>query len=371
VALTDIVAAECATVTDRWQPRSERWLARKPSAFADQEKRPLFIGACPRSGTTLLRGLLNNHPDLAIPPETNVLIPVWKKRARYGDLSVPENKLRLAEWIYDSRGQGGMRLRRARFFTRDQAIERVMAAPPTLGSVYATVFEMFAEAKGKSRWGDKRPRYAGMLDMIFALFPNAQFVNLVRDPRGAAASQAPLGWDDEDKALPSAICTWEWSVRRVDWYAPRLRPDQLLDIRFEDMVSDPEGILARICAFAKLRHEPDVIQHMIEAPRRGVYNEGWHDRLAEPITTDPIDHWKERLQPHEAALVEHVAARHFRRFGYVRDPDLAADPCPGDLEKVKQQHTRRKKKWRRYRFGELKRRHLTYRHPVAARPTER
>jgi Sulfotransferase family len=366
--MTDAVLADHPTVEESWEPRDTAWLGRSPSRFAGEPNRPLFIGGCPRSGTTLLRSLLNNHPDLAIPPETNVVIPAWRKRARYGDLQVADNRRKLAEWIYDSRGRGGQRLRREKFFTREQAIERVVASQPTLGSVFASVYEMFAEAKGKPRWGDKRPRYAGMLDMIFALFPNAQFVNLIRDPRAAAASQAPLGWDDEDRALASAACTWEWSVRRVDGFAPRLRSDQLLDLRFEDLVRDPEGTLGQICRFADLRGQPEIVEEMITKPRRGVFNEGWHDRLAEPISTAPIDHWRERIEPREVALVEHVTRHRFERFGYRHEPGLVADPDPAELELVAQEHARRKRKWRRYRMAELKRRHITYRHPVAAVP---
>ncbi len=351
------------TIVDDWEPRPETWLRRAPSRFAGKPDRPIFIGACPRSGTTLLRGMLNNHPDLAIPPETTFLLSVWWTRARFGDLRVAANRRKLAEWIFDTPGRGGERIR-ARAFDRDQAIERVVASPPTLGSVFATCFEMFAEAKGKRRWGDKRPRYAWYVDELFQLFPDAQFINVIRDPRGAVASQIPIGWDERDVAVASAANRWELSVRRVDRSAERLRPDQLLDVRYEDLVRDPGATLQRICEFAGLR-DGDAIEQMIVRPRRGRFNPGWHERLAEPITAGPIDSWKQQLQSHEVALVEHATERCFDRLGYRPDPGLQAAPKRSDLTKLRRVRVRRAWMWWRYAVGELKRRRITYRHPVA------
>ena len=124
------------------------WLAQPPSRWDGQPDRPLFIGACPRSGTTLLRSLLNNHPDLAVPAETDFVLPVWTNRGRLGNLAVEANRRRLAEWLMDTPGRGGKRIR-ARAFTRDEAIARVLAAPGTLGSVFAALFALFADAKGR------------------------------------------------------------------------------------------------------------------------------------------------------------------------------------------------------------------------------
>jgi hypothetical protein len=326
--------------------------------------RPLFVGGCPRSGTTLLRCLLNNHPDLAMPAETDFVIPLWTFRARYGDLRRPENRRALAEWIFNTDGTGGRRIR-AGSFGRREAIERVVASAPTLGSVFSTCFEMYAEAHGKSRWGDKRPGYAGFIGAIFGLFPDAQFINVVRDPRAAVSSIVRVGWDEQDVAVPSAAAMWLSSVRRVDAHVRRLRPDQLLDVRYEDMVRDPAATLARICEFAGLRGG-SAIDEMLTRERRGKFREGWHTLISEPITTATIESWRERLEPSEAALVERAAAPYLERFGYVAD--LGAAPRRTELRELRRQRRRRARKWRRRATEELKRRALVYRYPVAAPP---
>ncbi|MEO6496505.1 MAG: sulfotransferase [Solirubrobacteraceae bacterium] len=351
------------TVEGSWTPRSERWCSQPPSEFSGLPGRPLFIGACPRSGTTLLRSLLDNHPDFAMPAETDFVIPLWKLRAGFGDLNERKNRRRIGEWIFKQPGHGGTRLR-AGSFTRKQAVRRVADAPPTLGSIVAACFGMHAEAHSKQRWGDKRPAYAGWLPMLFALFPDAQVVNLIRDPRGAVASQIPLGWGHEEAALASAAVRWEYSVRRVDVFSRRLRPDQLLDLRYEDMVRDPGAALEQVCSFAGLRGG-ETIPAMIAAERRGKFRPGWHDKLSQPISTDSVERWRGKLDPHEIALVEQVAEPFLHRFGY-RSAAGDAAPTEADLSELKRQRRRRKRKWRRQGRDELKRRHVLYRRPVAA-----
>lgn len=361
---------EFPTLTDPWRPRSERWLRRAPSCHAGTPGRPLFIGACPRSGTTLLRSLLDNHPDLAIPPETDFVLPLWRTRVRFGDLDNRKNRRLVGAWIFRNDGHGGRRIRarglRERMPTRREAILRVRESPPTMGSLMAACFELYAESHGKSRWGDKRPAYAGYIGTVFQLFPDAQFINVVRDPRGAVASLVGLGWHREKAAVAASTATWEMSIQRVDAHSRRLRPDQLLDVRYEDLVRDPHGTLARICEWASLAGGEELIEQMIGGERRGAFRPGWHDRLGEPIGVAPISAWQDRLAPEQVAFVERVTAPHLERFGYRPVTDERVDVDPFEFVRLERHRRRRRRKWRRERLNELRRRWLLYRRPVAA-----
>lgn len=366
--MSETVVASDHPIADSWQPRDARWLSRSPSAFAGQAHRPLFVGACPRSGTTLLRSLIDNHPDLAMPAETNFVLPLWLDRKAYGDLRDPQNRRRMAEWVMDTPKRGGKRIRGGTF-SREEAIERIVAAPPTLGSVFAAFFEMYADAKGKRRWGDKRPAYAAYISAIFRLFPDAQFVNVVRDPRAAVPSQIAVGLHkakNERMAMAAAIATWEIAIQRSDAFiARRLRPDQLLDVRYEDLVRDPRTTLERVCAFADLR-AGDAIDEMINRPRHFKFKQGYHERVSQPISTDGIAKWRETVPRRRVALIEQATGRYFERFGYQTVTGPRVTPRPKDVAALDEHRKRRRTKWRQYDRDELKRRHLTYRHPVAA-----
>ena len=348
-----------------WRPRSEAWLERAPSRFAGAPARPLFIGACPRSGTTLLRLMLDNHPDLAIPHETNFVRPLWWQRVRFGDLRDPVNRRRVAEWIFTEKGRRGARLRAGRV-SRQAAIRRVADAPPTVGSIIQECLRLYAGVHDKPRWGDKRPAYSGFIGMLFEMFPDAQYINLVRDPRGAVASQLQMGWDAPAVAVAAATARWEGAIRRTDHFAGRLRPDQFLDLRYEDMVSDPHATLERICAFAGLR-AGDAVETMISGHRPGSRSGGPNERLAGPVTTASVERWRERLTPPEVALVERATVPLLDRFGYRPTDAAGADPAPPGVRELARQRRINRREWRSSQRGELLRR-AAYRRPVAAEP---
>jgi hypothetical protein len=355
------------TVAPVFTARSPAWRQRKPSGHSGREGRPLIIGACPRSGTTLLRSLLDNHPDLAIPPETDFVLPAWRRRAAYGNLRDGANRRRLAEWIFCTDGTGGRRIRvkglADKHVRRDDAIARVVASSDTLGSLLAECFALYADSHGKARWGDKRPAYAGHIDAVFRLWPHAQFVNVVRDPRATVASIARLGWHRRRVAVPAATAMWEMSLQRVDRRARRLRPDQLLDVRYEDLVRDPRGTLQAIVAFAGLRGG-DAIDEMLAGERRAVYRPGWHERVAQPIDDATVEAWRGQLRPGQVALIEHATAAQMARFGYL--PCAEVDPRPGQLARLERQRERRRRRWRREDVDDLKRRFALAPYPVSA-----
>lgn len=245
----------------------------------------------------------------------------------------------------------------------DDARERLARSAPTLGSMFASCYRLYAEAHGKSRWGDKRPAYANYLGMLFDLFPDAQFINLVRDPRAAVSSLIGIEWFPGDDALEAGTAMWEASIRNVDRFSRRLRPDQLLDVRYEDLVRYPERTLGEICEFAGLQAGGAIAQ-MIGRKRAGRFREGWHERLSEPITTSRIDSWKQALRPTEAALIENALGLQMERFGY--DATLRrVSPDPAAIRELARQRRRRARRWRRFALGELRRR-IAYRPPVAA-----
>src|SRR5436190_19048871 len=92
--------------------------------------RPIFVGGCPRSGTTLMQLMLHAHPRIAIPPETRFVKWVLRRQHRFGDLGVPANRRRLARAIANHKGTKLPDLR----LDRKELVRRIMAAPPTVGS---------------------------------------------------------------------------------------------------------------------------------------------------------------------------------------------------------------------------------------------
>jgi len=333
---------------------------RGPSRYVGAGDRPIFIGACPRSGTTLLRTMLNTHPDIAIPRETKFVPILWEHRAEWRGLDSESVRERLARTIAETSWT-----RADRFATpMDELVKRLVDAPPTLGSMFGTCFQLYAEATGKWRWGDKRPMYARYMDGVFSLFPDAQFINCIRDPRASMASMRKIGWYD-GKVAPG-LDLWERSVRAVDPWRRVLHADQLIDLRYEDLVGAPESALSTLADYLTLSQDsvPAMLNYQDNVDETSMR---YHSRLSEPITTDTVRSWEETLTADEVALVEHVAGPWMDAFGYERTA-AGARPSAALLEDYQQRRREVATVRRELEIEEFKRMFIC-REPVAARLT--
>src|SRR5512139_722683 len=137
---------------------------------------PIVVG-CPRSGTSLLAVMLDSHPQLAIPPETEFLVPATRlagagdalRRRLFEVMTV--GKEGASTWI-------DCGLDAEAFRRRLEAVE-----PFRVADGVRAFYAMYAERQGKARCGDKKPHYVGALPAIGALLPEAHFVHIIRDPR--------------------------------------------------------------------------------------------------------------------------------------------------------------------------------------------
>ncbi|WP_262403296.1 sulfotransferase family protein [Actinomadura sp. CNU-125] len=237
--------------------------------------RPIFVVGCPRSGTTLLQQMLHCHPRIALPSETRFVHTSYDARHDFGDLERPENLRALGEWIAKDKTTKFKALK----LDPDATIEEIAAAPPTLGSAIATVFRGYARENGKPRWGDKRPSYIRRIGALRRMFPDAQFVHLIRDGRDAVSSLNRMPWYDGD--LFSAALTWRDAVDIGRRLGTRLGPETFYEFRYEDLVEAPERELTRLCAFLGEEYDPAMAAPQHHARATVPQERRWHLRTHE------------------------------------------------------------------------------------------
>ncbi|MFG1851379.1 sulfotransferase family protein [Actinomadura geliboluensis] len=280
--------------------------------------RPIIVLGCPRSGTTLLQQMLHSHPGIAFPSETRFVHVAYERRHEFGDLEQEANRRALAEWI-----TGGAD---TKFPVLDldaaRVVEEIVHGPPTLGSALAAVFRAYARRHGKPRWGDKRPSYFRRVPMLQRMFPDAQFVHLVRDGRDAVSSLMRMPWFKGD--LYAAALTWREAVDTGRRLGERLGPDTFYEFRYEDLVAEPEDALRGLCAFLGEEYDPVMTQAYRHARQTVPSSRKWHLRTHEAPNTRQVGAWRDRMADWEADLVEHVLADRLRHHGY----ELTGVPRP-------------------------------------------
>jgi hypothetical protein len=267
--------------------------------------RPVIVLGCPRSGTTLLQVMLHAHPRLAIAPETRFILPAYRQRLRFGNLEDPANRRALAEFVVDGRYFGNLGL------DPGETVERIVGGPPTFGSAIGIVLRSYAARFGRPRWGEKRPGYYRHIDVVMRLFPDAQIVHLVRDPRDCVASLKRMPW--WKRTSHHSVLAW---ARAIDLTAEATRRWPILQVQYERLVTDPEGELRGLCAALGEDYDPAMVE-----PERFVTevvpDKRWHrSTRGGPATTARIGRWRGHLEPWELQLCETVLARRMERFGY-------------------------------------------------------
>lgn len=206
---------------------------------------PIFIGGPDRSGTTLLYALLASHPNISMARRSNM----WRFfYGRYGDLAAPENFERC---LHDMTHYHKMRHLRA---DPDRIRREFRAGAPTYGRLFALLHEHNAERVGKPRWGDKSLHIEHYAGDIFAEFPDARVIQMVRDPRDRYASVRKRFGKDTPR-LGAATARWLRAIRQGRANARRY-PDTYRLVRYESLAREPEQTLGDLCEFIGEPYDP-------------------------------------------------------------------------------------------------------------------
>ena len=131
--------------------------------------------------------------------------------------------------------------------------------PFTLSEGYRTFYRLYAARFGKSRWGDKTPLYCYELETIRRVLPEARFIHLIRDGRDAALSLRKL-WFSPGQDIATIAGDWQQRVRAGRQGGAEV--EHYLEVRYENLVSDPGRELRRVCDFIELAYDQTIYRAM-------------------------------------------------------------------------------------------------------------
>ena len=275
--------------------RERRW---RMAPYASGE-RHIIMGGAPRSGTTVLRKLFDRHPEICSGPETKLFVP-----AAYN-----------LEW-----------LARSYELPLTELVAMRDAAPSQAAFIDAFAARV-RHAAGKARWAEKTPQNIRNLEWIRARFPQASIIHIIRDGRDVVCSM---------RQHPD----WRWVAgqwqkvlvpRSVEWYARRWSADvaagiawrddpRYVEVRYEDLVADPQAVLRAICDGIGAGHDADWLAGIGQAEPSDA-DDGEQTKRPDyegAVSAVSVGRWRTDLSTDEQAEVERLCGPQLRELGYER-----------------------------------------------------
>ncbi len=261
----------------------------------------LFIVGAPRSGTTLLRAMLNRHSRIGLCDETFFFYWIGNRQRVFGDLADPARRARAVERFLETRRVIRLGLDLAAL--RTELLREASSYP----RFFAALLRFCARAEGKAIAGEKTPQHALEARTLLDWYPEARLLHLVRDPRDVVASLKRMPWGAGSRLGDAR--TWRDCVEGAEACA---HDPRFLRLRYEELIAAPEQELKRICGALGVGFETA----MLDGSGRKT-DRWWFDRAQGAVEKGRVERWRSELTADDVAVVEAIAGEALGRHGYV------------------------------------------------------
>ena len=295
-----------------------------PAVISPCENPAPFIVGSGRSGTNLLRLMLDSHPQIAIAPESHFLPDAMALSAE-----ASTDRAKSLAFFKAIRNH-----QRWEDFGLDEQLlkNRITSLEPFDPTTALRAFyQAYADRFQKPRWGDHTPAYAFQVDLIKRILPEAHFIHLLRDGRDVALSYQGF-WFAPGREKETALY---WRRRTKAAQAALIRHRHYFQARYQDLITDPEKTLRKICGFLRLDWDPIMLQYYQRAPERirdlnhDVYRSGTGELIAKaqermriysnldrPPDTTRLDRWEREMSAEQLRATETAVGAFLTRQGF-------------------------------------------------------
>lgn len=281
---------------------------------------PIMIIGCGRSGNTLLRAMLVAGGDVTIPPESYVLSSIAR---RY-------NLWRFLGWGNIIRCVIKKLTMHPEFQTWSMDITQLNAkaraipkAERSLLSIMRLIYLEYGQQHGfgQTYWGDKTPLNTLYLPEIHRIMPNAKYVHIIRDPRAVALSYVKAAENNQnikEDSFEKAAQRWYHSVAAVRQFKKLAGPQNIIEIRFEDLLAEPEAVIKQVCAHLGLNYNASMLAHHQTSQHLGDVDQyDHHTNSRKALDPSKADAWQGSIAPRDRMVVEEITGVLAKLYGYV------------------------------------------------------
>lgn len=282
-----------------------------------------FIVGVGRSGTTLLRLMLDAHPLLAIPPETHFLAHIVK--------APPCDARQFIDLVTSVHTWGDFHLDAAELAAR--LVPQHADGSFDLTRAVRMFYTLYAERFSKPRWGDKSPPYVQCIEDLARLIPEACFIHMIRDGRDVALSYKDKWFGPGGQGVGEAARFWKTTILNARVQAAGLPAGRYCEVHFEELVTAPTQTLKRLCRDLQLPWRPQMLDYHRQARQRldemgdrtapdGTIIVPKHKRLSihehthRPPDAGQIEKWRTSLTATEIDQFHAIASDLLQELGY-------------------------------------------------------
>lgn len=263
---------------------------------------PIFVGGAGRSGTTLLRVILDSHPNIVCGPELKVTPSLCRLWHDFQTAYSPP-------------------------------LREYLLAPKDINAIFAqtimALLERYRQQSGKARVAEKSPNNVFFFEHLNSMFPNSPLIHVIRDGRDVVCSLLTMQWMDPKTGQPldytrdvrKAAEYWARAVRTGQTVA-RQKPAvarRYVELRYEKLVSDPVAILRELFTFLDEPWDPAVLQ--FHQQRRNLAGESSAEQVSKELYTSAVGRWQRDLKPEDKSAIKDVAGDLLVELGYSNDSD--------------------------------------------------
>jgi protein-tyrosine sulfotransferase len=258
----------------------------------DGEPEYLFIGGAGRSGTTLLRVMLDAHENISVGPERKLIRSICGMRTEW---------MRSSETLEEAGVTGEI---------FDNAVRAFISSL------------MENTGNGAVRIGEKTPPNLLYMSFLGKIYPQARFVHVIRDGRAVSASLLKQNWMNATTGEPLNYCSspehagryWGEMVQEIRSQAVTV-PGRYLEVRYEELVTHPRETLSVVLAFLDEPWDEAVMAHQ-DADCSLPKTESSSEAVAQPVHTDSLNRWQSELSTKDLDHVLTTAAPLLKELGY-------------------------------------------------------
>jgi len=259
------------------------------------------------------------------------MVPLYRGRDKYGNLeSLDELKSVLSDMYARSPSFLDTDLHGIKFDIGNLAHTLVEAQCNSIPKVFDYIFSANAKGEGKARWGDKTPYYVFHINTLLEMFPDAQFIHIIRDGRDCALSMEDRKKDFRIFNYYMSGKYWQSFVDSGNRAAKGLSSDVITEIQYEELLSEPEKVVANLCEFLGEEYSESVIDFKKSGEA------GKTPLLQKPIQANNSNKWRDRMTQRNIRLFEAAAAETLDNNGY--SVETSPEPLPKLLEVIYRIH---------------------------------